>query len=922
MFNAFATEENLLDSSLPFVGSLDPGIVPSTPPNNGSGSISFIDASDILELEKLYPVGNPAEPNNKLSLSASLTGSDLIINSISAPSATVGNYLDFTYNIKNQGAGNAGANYTGFYLSTDTTLDSSDAYLGYDYVNSLAAGSSSTESASVYLSSRLSVGTYYLFTKADGWGYVSEDNETNNVSYQAITIAEALKPDLIINSISATSVTAGTTLNFTYDIKNQGAGSANYNNYTGFYLSTDTTLDGADTYLGYDSVVSLAGGASSTESASVYISSGLSLGTYYLFAKADGWNYIAEDNETNNVSYQAITVVAPPKPDLIINSISATSVTAGTTLNFTYDIKNQGAGNAVTNYTGFYLSTDTILDGGDIYLGSDDVNPLTAGSSSTESASVNLAKTLAAGNYYLFAKADGGNAISESDENNNVSYQAITIAEAMKSDLIINSISATSATVGTSFNFSYSIQNQGAGSTDAGYTGFYLSTDTILDSADVYVGSDGVSSLLSQVSSTESATVFLSSNLGAGTYYLFAKADAGNNTIESDETNNVSYQAITIQAFDGNTDWFSTNLQDAQLITLTRSLATDGNLSRNDMIALFGDAEDSAVIDINELTDLRTIVSNATLFTMQDYVRVLSDYVVNGNAANQWWTGGGTTRTSLGNLYAGSSDIQMEKLVGKWFLGTDRPDLRTEGDIANQGSGSYTGTKTYRSVSGSLFQNGISADDIKQGAVGDCYYVATLSSIAQEKPNYIQNMFIDNGDNTYTVRFFNNGVANYVTVDNYLPTNSVGNLIYASSGQSYNNSNNELWVALAEKAYAQLAESGWSRPSNVNNGYGSIEGGWMDYVIKQVTGLSSTFKSILNMNETQLINLVNSNQILTAGFVNGGGYGVYNSHAYSITAYDSTTGKFHLRNPWASSHADVTWGELTTLKAYIIYSNT
>ncbi|MFO0140301.1 MAG: C2 family cysteine protease, partial [Aphanizomenon sp.] len=438
---------------------------------------------------------------------------------------------------------------------------------------------------------------------------------------------------------------------------------------------------------------------------------------------------------------------------------------------------------------------------------------------------------------------------------------------------------------------------------------------------DTYLGLDDVNVLTSGSSSTESASFNLSQTLAAGNYYLFAKADGGNAITESDETNNVYYQAITVIS-GNNTDWFSINLRDAQLITLTRSLATDGNLSRNDMIALFRDAKDSAVIDANELTDLRTIVSNATLFTMQDYVRVLSDYVVNGNTANQWWTGGGTTRTSLGNLYAGSSDIQMEKLVGKWFLGTDRPDLRTEGDIANQGSGSYTGTKTYRAVSGSLFQNGISADDVKQGAVGDCYYVATLSSIAMEKPNYIQNMFIDNGDNTYTVRFFNNGVANYVTVDNYLPTNSSGSLIYASSGQSYNNSNNELWVALAEKAYAQLAESGWSRPSNVNNGYGSIEGGWMDYVIKQITGLNSTFNSILNMNETQLINLVNSNQILTAGFVNGGGYGVYNSHAYTITAYNSTTGKFNLRNPWATSHADVTWAELTTLKAYIIYSNT
>ncbi|MFN5987920.1 MAG: CARDB domain-containing protein, partial [Dolichospermum sp.] len=165
----------------------------------------------------------------------------LIINSISATSATAGTSLNFTYNIKNQGAGNAGANnYTGFYLSTDTTLNSSDTYLGFDYVNSLAAGSSSTESASISLSSSLSVGTYYLFTKADGWGYVSESDETNNVYYQAITVVAPPKPDLIINSISATSATAGTSLNFTYNIKNQGAGNAGANNYTGFYLSTDT----------------------------------------------------------------------------------------------------------------------------------------------------------------------------------------------------------------------------------------------------------------------------------------------------------------------------------------------------------------------------------------------------------------------------------------------------------------------------------------------------------------------------------------------------------------------------------------------------------------------------------------------------------------------------------------------------------
>jgi hypothetical protein len=318
------------------------------------------------------------------------------------------------------------------------------------------------------------------------------------------------------------------------------------------------------------------------------------------------------------------------------------------------------------------------------------------------------------------------------------------------------------------------------------------------------------------------------------------------------------------------------------------------------MISIFRDAKDGSVIDANELTDLRTLVSNSTLFTMADSVKVLSNKIANSDVAN--------TRSTIGNLFAGSSDTQMENLIGKWFLGTARP-------VINSGTYSY--------VSGSLFQNGPSADDVYQGDLGDCYYVATLASIAQEKPNYIQNMFTDNGDSTFTVRFYNNGVADYVTVDRYLATNSSGNAVYAGwGGGSSTSTTNELWVALAEKAYAQLAESGWSRSSNSTNSYADIEGGWMDTVIRQVTGLAATSQSVTSMTQTQLINLVNSNQILTACFVYGDGFGVVDRHAYTITSYNATNGTFYLRNPWGNTHADVTFDQLVSLRAIIEWSNT
>ncbi|MEH2412924.1 C2 family cysteine protease [Nostoc sp.] len=489
-------------------------------------------------------------------------------------------------------------------------------------------------------------------------------------------------------------------------------------------------------------------------------------------------------------------------------------------------------------------------------------------------------------------------------------------------DLIVQNVSAPSTTtVDSTIQLNYQIKNQGNASADSSDSKFYLSKDATLSSDDVFLKSDSVTKIGAGGVNSESVALTIANGTAAGKYYLLSQADGYGYVAESNEINNVFANAITVQGTNANTvqgtnantvqgtnnDWYSQNLKDAGLISLTRSLAADGNLSRNDMISLFHKAEDHSVIDATELVDLRTIVSNSSRFTMLDNVRVLSNDVVNGNTANQWWTGGSTSKTTLGNLFAGSSTAQMEKLIGKWFLGTDRPTA-------------FDNTP-YQAISGSLFQNGISANDIKQGALGDCYYLATLSSIAQKKPNDIKNMFIDNGDNTFTVRFFNSGVANYVTVDRYLPTNA-GQLVYASPGSSYNNSNNELWVALAEKAYAQLGELGWSRPGSTTNAYPSIEGGWMDYVTRQVTGLDATSQQVNNMTKTQLIDLVSSNKVLTAGFINGANYGVVNDHSYSVTSYNAANGTFKLRNPWGHQDADVTWNQLLNLNAYFAWSNT
>ncbi|WP_013322562.1 CARDB domain-containing protein [Gloeothece verrucosa] len=870
----------------------------------------------ITQADGYYNYVAESDENNNLLVSqvsvAAPAKPDLTISSVSAPTTiNPDSYFNVNYTINNKGNATAAGSYTRFYLSKDQTLDTADITLGYDYVNSLSSGASSSEIGySLYLSSanNLAAGTYYLITQADGYyNYVAESDENNNLLVSQVSVSGSPKPDLTISSVSAPStINPDSYFNVNYTINNKGNATA-AGSYTRFYLSKDQTLDTADITLGYDYVNSLSSGASSSEIGySLYLSSAnnLAAGTYYLITQADGYyNYVAESDENNNLLVSQVSVAAPAKPDLTISSVSAsTTINPDSYFNVNYTINNKGNATAAGSYTRFYLSKDQTLDTADITLGYDYVNSLSSGASSSEigySLYLSSANNLAAGTYYLITQADGYyNYVAESDENNNLLVSQVSVATA-KPDLTISSLTTPSTiSLGGSFSVSYTINNKGSATAAGSDTRFYLSKDQTLDSSDTALGYDSVASLAAGSSSNKAYSLSVSSGLAIGTYYLITQADGYSSVTENDETNNIFVQAITVS--NSSSDWYSQNLKDAGVIELTRSLAADGNLSRNDMINIFRNTKDGSVIDANELTDLRTILNNSSRFTLQDYVLNLSNKIANGNVAN--------VNAGFGNLSAGSSDTQMENLIGKWFLGNSRPSLT---------SSSYS----YKAASGSLFQNGVSADDIKQGALGDCYYLATLSSIAQEKPSYIQNMFTDNGDNTFTVRFYNNGVADFVTVDNYLPTNSSGNLVYANSGSSATNSANELWVAFAEKAYAQLAEEGWTRSSSTNS-YGAIEGGWMDAVIKQVTGLSTTSQSVSSMSKTQLINLVNSNQILTAGFVSGANYGVVNSHAYTITSYDSTNQTFHLRNPWGYYHADVTWEQLLSLNARIQYSNT
>ncbi len=345
------------------------------------------------------------------------------------------------------------------------------------------------------------------------------------------------------------------------------------------------------------------------------------------------------------------------------------------------------------------------------------------------------------------------------------------------------------------------------------------------------------------------------------------------------------------------TNWFDTHVTDAALRSLGHSLYTDGLIDRNDMIALLRNAEDGNVIDATEFADLKAIVANTALFGTLDYVDQLAADIVNGSIANAHYQGG-----TLGNLAANSSSTQLENLINKWFLGLDRP----------------TAGGTYRLASGQLFVNGVAYTDVNQGQLGDCYFMASLAETALKNPNVITSMFTVNGDGTFTARFYYNGKAQYVTVDSYLPTDSSGHLIYSGMGNMYNNASNELWVDLAEKAYAQANELGFIRPGlsgNGQNAYGAIESGYIYAALGQITGLATTpFTMTSTTNSFQtFVNAFNAGkEIGFASMTSPQSSSVVGSHAYAVVGYNAANQTVTLFNPWGIQYGLVTmtWAQI------------
>lgn len=123
-----------------------------------------------------------------------------------------------------------------------------------------------------------------------------------------------------------------------------------------------------------------------------------------------------------------------------------------------------------------------------------------------------------------------------------------------------------------------------------------------------------------------------------------------------------------------------------------------------------------------------------------------------------------------------------------------------------------------------MFGDGISVNDVNQGNIGNCWFLAAASALA-EYPGRMEKVFLNhdtalNSQGIYAVNLYTLGVPHTVVIDDYLPLTSQGNTLFAHPGKD-----NSLWVAILEKAFAKYYGN-----------YYHIEGGFPEVAVRTING--------------------------------------------------------------------------------------
>lgn len=279
-----------------------------------------------------------------------------------------------------------------------------------------------------------------------------------------------------------------------------------------------------------------------------------------------------------------------------------------------------------------------------------------------------------------------------------------------------------------------------------------------------------------------------------------------------------------------------------------------------------------------------------------------------------------------------ASQLKAEPAVGN---GPDIPRNHRNNSNIHYGATSQ-GQAT---VQGRGDSHAVATNDVVQGHLGDCYFEASLVSLAKNQPDLLQNN-IDGplSDGTYNIRLYKKnwrGQFNSViyNVSPVFPTDGTVNGGAGASGTdphaSYNrggdldaNGNREIWVSLYQKAFAMM-----------EGGYDVMDGGYAEHALEALTGqehsqssfaggLFSGASSATEARDTTLSALRTGGSVVASTYGEGHFNGlnatdkkfasdrqIVGGHAYSVL--NGSASQVRLRNPWGGANAEqvIAWSD-------------
>ena len=681
-------------------------------------------------------VTDESDTSNNCSGAVTVTvgGSDLVAESPSVDddSPEPGGSFTLSATVRNQGSGPSAA--TTLRYSRAATLFGTRTEVGTDAVDALAASATSDES--IDLTAPASVGTYYYGACVDA--VTGESDTSNNCSSSVqVDVTEPpppSTPDLVVGSpsVSNSSPVTGEEFTLSATVRNQGSGPSHGTNLY-FYRSTDATITTGDTRAGVAVVFPLAASATSDES--TIVTAPASVGTYYYGACVQSVR--GESDTSNNCSDEVtVTVVAPPAPDLVVESpsVSNSSPLTGASFTLSATVRNQGSGPSAATTLRYYRSTDATITTGDTEVGTDAVSALAASGTSDES--IGLTAPASVGTYYYGACVQSVR--GESDTSNNCSDEVTVTVRARPPDLVVRStwVSDSSPLTGASFTLSATVRNQGSGPSAATTLRYYRSTDATISGTDTQVGTDAVRALAA--SGTSAEWIDLTAPASPGTYYYGACVD--DVTGESDTSNNCSDE-----------------------VTVTVS-------GRPDLVVESPSVDDDSPVTGEEFTlsaTVRNQGSGPSAATTLRYYRSTDATITTGDRQ--------VGTDAVGALSAsGTSDESMgltaPASIGTYYYGACVDNVTSESNTSNNCSSAVTVTVTVVPPAPDLVVGSPSVDD-DSPVTGASF---TLSATVRNQG--------DDSSAATTLRYYRSTDATISTSDTEVGTDAVGSL--AASGTS------------------------------------------------------------------------------------------------------------------------------------------